>query len=618
MKLALAIASAVILLVHGLVFYDQFFHKWERHQTAYFDQARTQARNDAERKELAHREPKIEQIIVTQFGENRVDRCTTCHLAIDDPRFKDHFEPLKTHPYSAALGDYQRNGRWERRHKFTDFGCTVCHDGQGRGLETDYAHGNDEHWNDPLTGYVTQANWRKDFAPQLKGKEYMEANCAQCHTDDNVAGTPHVNRGRQLFFGSNCYGCHKIEGLSEGTLAPELSEAGHKFKVDYLWESIVEPRANLATSFMPKFNLSGDDVKSLVIFLKSRRGVNFAETSLARYRTRLTPAKEITPESVTGKTASQVADAVARGKQLFEDRACAACHKLGDTASGGKDGGIAPDLTLEGRMKDPDWLREHFRTPRSRVPDSIMPAFRFSDSDFDALTAYLSSRQEMPKIPADGAGMFQMLCSRCHGDKGDGLGPNAIYLDPAPRDLTKASFMNTKPEERFLRSIREGVAGTSMPSWGKVLSDDQVRTVYQYVQTGLVKSPRRPLREHANLPAANPTPYSPESVARGEATYMKRCTGCHGLKADGKGPNSLDIVPRPRNLRNRWFMGELADKRALESILYGIQGTAMPSWIDYGLTVKDAADLLNYVRSLNPAPKAAGNKTIAQLAPGVH
>jgi len=618
MKLALAIASAVILLVHGIVFYDQFFHKWERHQTAYFDQARTQARNDAERKELADREPKIEQIIVTQFGENRVDRCTTCHLAIDDPRFKDHFQPLKTHPYSASLGDYQRNGRWERRHKFTDFGCTVCHDGQGRGLETDYAHGVDEHWNDPLTGYITQANWRKDFQPRLKGREYMEANCAQCHTEDNFAGTPHVNRGRQLFFATNCYGCHKIEGLSEGTLAPELSEAGHKFKIDYLWESIVEPRANLATSFMPKFNLSDDDVKSLVIFLKSRRGVNYAETSLARYRTRLTPAKEITPEAATGRSAAaQTADLVARGKQLFDDRACTACHKLGDPAAGGKDGGIAPDLSFEGRMKDHDWLRDHFRSPRSRIPDSIMPAFRFSDSDFEALSAYLGSRQDAPKIPAEGGEMFKVLCSRCHGEKGDGLGPNATYLDPAPRDLTKASFINNKPQERFLQSIREGVAGTSMPSWGKVLTDEQIRTVYQFVQTGLVKSPRRPIKEHANVPSGNPTQASAESAARGEAIYLKRCTGCHGLKADGKGPNSLDIVPRPRNLRNHWFVATLADRRALESILYGVQGTAMPSWIDYGLTVKDAADLLNYIRSLNQAAAAGKGKMIAQSDRGV-
>src|SRR4051812_22705597 len=103
MKLALAIASLVVLVVHGIVFYDQFFHKWERHQTAYFDQARTQARNEAERAELAGRHPKIEQIQVTSFGDKRVDRCTTCHLAADDPRFKDHFAPLKTHSYSAAL-----------------------------------------------------------------------------------------------------------------------------------------------------------------------------------------------------------------------------------------------------------------------------------------------------------------------------------------------------------------------------------------------------------------------------------------------------------------------------------------------------------------------------------
>lgn len=77
MRLALAIASLVVFAVHGVVFYDQFFHKWERYQTAYFDQARSRARNQSEREELAARSPKIEQILVTQFGEQRVDRCTT-------------------------------------------------------------------------------------------------------------------------------------------------------------------------------------------------------------------------------------------------------------------------------------------------------------------------------------------------------------------------------------------------------------------------------------------------------------------------------------------------------------------------------------------------------------
>jgi hypothetical protein len=38
----------------------------------------------------------------------------------------------------------------------------------------------------------------------------------------------------------------------------------------------------------------------------------------------------------------------------------------------------------------------------------------------------------------------------------------------------------------------------------------------------------------------------------------------------------------------------------MESILYGVQGTAMPPWIDYGLTQKDVGDILNFIRSLNP------------------
>ncbi|MFN7998167.1 MAG: hypothetical protein U0Q18_31390, partial [Bryobacteraceae bacterium] len=157
MRLALAIASFVALIVHGIVFYDQFFHRWERYQTAYFDQARSLTKNEQERAVLEQRSPRIEQYLVTQFGDARVDRCGTCHIAADDPRFAKYAEPLKTHPYSESMGDYQRNGRWERRHKFADFGCTVCHDGQGRGLKNQYSHGEDPFWNEPLLGFVTQA-----------------------------------------------------------------------------------------------------------------------------------------------------------------------------------------------------------------------------------------------------------------------------------------------------------------------------------------------------------------------------------------------------------------------------------------------------------------------------
>jgi sulfur oxidation c-type cytochrome SoxX len=598
-RFALVIASFVALIVHGIVFYNQFFHKWERHQNAYFDQARSMSKSEAERLALDGRKPKVEQIIVTQFGGERVDRCTTCHIAADDPRFKEFAQPLKSHPYTEALGDKQTNDRWERRHKFSDFGCTVCHDGQGRGLETFYAHGEDHFWTEPMLGYTTQANWRSDFKDKLKDKDFMQANCSQCHTEENFKSTPLVNRGRQLFFEKNCYGCHRIDGLSNGTLGPDLTEVGKKFKVDYLWESVVDPRANSATSFMPKFNLNDDEVKALVIFLKSRRGINFAETSLDRYRASLLKGKSEAPVATTPTgttpTAATVSP-VALGEKLLNDKACLACHKLGN-----RDGGIAPDLSFEGLLKDENWLAGHFKEPRSRVPDSIMPTFGFSDKDYQLLTAYLKSLNTPPPV-TNAADTYRNNCARCHGENGNGKGMIALYLDPAPRDLTKASFMNSKPEERFFKSIKEGVAGTSMPAWGRALNDEQVRGVLAYIAQNFVKDPRKDLKPR-NVPDTNPVALSDDSVRRGEQIYLQRCTGCHGRKADGKGANSLDILPRPRNLRNSDFMNSTNDRRLFESIMYGVQGTAMPAWVDYGFTQNDVGNLMNYLRSINQSKK---------------
>ena len=48
----------------------------------------------------------------------------------------------------------------------------------------------------------------------------------------------------------------------------------------------------------------------------------------------------------------------------------------------------------------------------------------------------------------------------------------------------------------------------------------------------------------------------------------------------------------------------------MESISYGVEGTAMPAWIDYGLSRNDIGDLLNYIRSLNPV-----KQTVSQPAP---
>ncbi|MFZ4512450.1 MAG: c-type cytochrome, partial [Geothrix sp.] len=426
MRLALAIGTFLILVIHGIVFYNQFGHPWERNQNTYFDQAKVLAKTDTEKAALAGRKPRIEQIVVSNFGETRFDRCTTCHIASDDPRFSSHAEPVKTHPYSPTLGDTQKNGKWERRHKFSEFGCTVCHDGQGRGLDAEYSHGKDEYWPDPLLGFTTQDHWRKDHAPKLKGKDYMQANCAQCHTDVDFPGTALVNRGRQLFFANNCYGCHRIEGLSDGTIGPDLSDVGRKWKLDYLWGRIADPKFILPTSIMPKFNMKDDEIKALVIFLKSRKGRNFAETEIQRFKVKLTGGAELVQATIKPVKINP-GEMVKQGEKLVLDRACTACHKLGN-----RDGGIAPDLSFEGQLRDGEWILAHFKNPKSTMSDSIMPAFRFTDDEFKAMTAYLLTLKGQA-TPAAGEAIYKNLCLRCHGEKGDGMGPIAEHLDPYPR-----------------------------------------------------------------------------------------------------------------------------------------------------------------------------------------
>jgi cytochrome c oxidase cbb3-type subunit 2 len=248
---------------------------------------------------------------------------------------------------------------------------------------------------------------------------------------------------------------------------------------------------------------------------------------------------------------------------------------------------------------------DHFKNPRSREPDSIMPSFRFPDEDFQRLTAYLGSLKTSPPAAAP-AETFKGLCARCHGEKGDGAGKVAWYLDPAPRDFTKAAFLTSKPRSRFIDSIRKGVPGTSMPPWERALKEDRVSGVFDYVLATFTKEPQRELKAR-NVPDRNPVEDSPQAAARGERIFLQRCTGCHGRKADGKGPNSLDITPHPRNLRNSAFVESVADRRLFESILYGVQGTAMPSWIDYGLTREDVGNIVNFIRDMNRKPGSQQN-----------
>ena len=201
----------------------------------------------------------------------------------------------------------------------------------------------------------------------------------------------------------------------------------------------------------------------------------------------------------------------------------------------------------------------------------------------------LLSRKTPPPFKT-GEETYKGLCARCHGEKGDGKGVNVIYLDPAPRDLTKAAFMTTKPEERFLTSHQGRRARNFDAAVGASSDDEQTQGRARLCVHRLRERAARELKTR-KVPETNPVAYyAGVGSTRRSRSSSQRCTGCHGRKADGKGPNSLDISPRPRNLRNSAFINNATDQRLFESITYGVEGTAMPSWMDYGLTQNDVGE----------------------------
>ena len=99
-------------------------------------------------------------------------------------------------------------------------------------------------------------------------------------------------------------------------------------------------------------------------------------------------------------------------------------------------------------------------------------------------------RQRRSLTDADAAAgkpLYLSECSGCHGERGDGAGPAADFIDPRPRDFTKRRFKfrtteSGKPPatDDILRIIQRGIPGTAMPSFS-FLPEDERKATAAYV-----------------------------------------------------------------------------------------------------------------------------------------
>lgn len=137
------------------------------------------------------------------------------------------------HPYAGHprldlfVGD-------ESPHRMADFGCTVCHDGQGSATEFKWA----SHSPNDL---ASRRRWRQQYDwfdnphwnyPMIP-RRFVESSCVKCHHDvvelersERFPDAPaaRLARGYRLVRTLGCYGCHEVLGYdtSGNRIGPDL------------------------------------------------------------------------------------------------------------------------------------------------------------------------------------------------------------------------------------------------------------------------------------------------------------------------------------------------------------------------------------------------------------
>jgi mono/diheme cytochrome c family protein len=82
---------------------------------------------------------------------------------------------------------------------------------------------------------------------------------------------------------------------------------------------------------------------------------------------------------------------------------------------------------------------------------------------------------------ARGEKLYAANCVACHGANGDGQGPRAYFITPKPRNFLAADSRAALSRPVLFHSIAGGKRGTDMPAWDKVLTEQQIADVAEYV-----------------------------------------------------------------------------------------------------------------------------------------
>jgi mono/diheme cytochrome c family protein len=91
---------------------------------------------------------------------------------------------------------------------------------------------------------------------------------------------------------------------------------------------------------------------------------------------------------------------------------------------------------------------------------------------------------------ARGMALYLGNCTDCHGHAGNGDGPRAYFIFPRPRNFLLADTQARLNRAVLFNAISKGVPGREMPAWSKVMTDQQIADITEYVFQSFISRER--------------------------------------------------------------------------------------------------------------------------------
>ena len=578
-----ASVSILLAIVAAIAPTKDLFSQWRHYQRLYSKLIRT--RPDASRLQRRFATG-IQQIWIPE--QHVVDRCTTCHVGMQEASLNDvRKQPFTPHPPMP--------------HSLTEFGCVVCHHGQGAATTVQEAH------------YSTKA-WEQPILPA----RYVEASCGQCHMDE-LGGTAQLNLGRRLLARYGCAHCHAIT-QPDGTLVtpvdepPSLEHVAEKSSREWIFAWIKNPQAYAASATMPNYRFNDQDAADIASFL-------VAQT---------TPSEnsQQPPKKVALPTGS---DPVQEGTSLYGTLFCASCHAIQNAAGNLVGGEMAPELTRVGSKVSPDWLGRWLRAPQGYDPKTRMPRYRFDEKQIALLSSFLLSKKDddllsnvhLPASDTQSVARGKKLvsdygCAACHRINGinppESFAPDLSRIGSKP--LFQVGFLRGMPE-----TLPDYIAGKihdprafgpalKMPNFS--LTDSQIEAL----TTALLAQTDSAVTMPPELVRSSPhAKYHPGGDA-GRLMEDLRCQSCHTINGNG-GDMAPDLTFEGSAVQRAWLLDFMKNPNTLRPALirrmpkFNLSDAEIKSVSDYMVSAYQASGFDSQTldpSALNPEAATRGKQ----------